>query len=331
MTGRLVIRYFRLHVEALPPRVPNVLTRSSLLLALLSPFAALRAQPEHREQLRAHLQRDLAALAADYGGVLGVQVLDLADGWTAGVNAGLAFPQGSAIKVPILLELFRQAERRPGLLRERRDVTRASQVGGTGVAGLFTDGGSALALEDLAVLMIVLSDNTATNMLVDAVSMDSVNRTLDGLGMPRTRLRRKMIRTDQSARGEENVSTPAEAAALMARLHRCELPVSRAACERVRAILEIPKSHAIRGPLPESVPVAFKPGGLEGVATAWALVRLPDRPYALAVMTNYGFDDGGAAVERVSALAYDHFRRLARSSPHGVRVPLEVIEKVRRP
>ena len=305
--------------------------RHRFLLAFLLPFGVLRAQPEHRDQLRARLQRDLAAVAADYGGVLGVQVVDLADGWTAGVNAGLAFPQGSAIKVPVLLELFRQAERRPGLLRERREVTRAAQVGGSGVAGVFTDGGSALALEDLAVLMIVLSDNTATNLLIDAVSADSVNRLLDGLGAPRTRLRRKMIRPEQSARGEENVSTPAEAAALMVRLHRCELPLARAACERVRAILELPKDDPVRRPIPAAVPVAFKPGALEGVATAWALVRIPDRPYALAVMTNYGFEDGDRAVERVSALAYDHFRRLARSSPHGVRVPLEVIEKARRP
>jgi len=48
-------------------------------------------------------------------------------------------------------------------------------------------------------------------------------------------------------------------------------------------------------------------------------------------MTHYGADDGDAFIEKVSALAWDHFRRLARSSPHGVRVPLEVLERVRRP
>jgi len=311
-------------------RIPLCLSAALAWLALaLAP--SLAAQPEHRELLRAHLRRELEAAAAEYGGVLGVQVVDLSDGWTAGVNADLVFPQGSAIKVPVLIELFRQAERRPALLRERREVTRASRAGGSGVAGYLTDGGSALALEDLAVLMVVLSDNTATNMLIDAVSMDSVNRTLDRLGAPRTRLRRRMIRPEQSARGEENVSTPAEAAALMARLHRCDLPFSRGACERVRAILELPKDDPVRRPIPAEVPVAFKPGALDGVGTAWALVGLPDRPYVVAIMTNYGADDNGAAIEKVSAIAYDHFRRLASMSPHGVRVPLDVLVRVRKP
>ncbi|MFN2565426.1 MAG: serine hydrolase, partial [Gemmatimonadaceae bacterium] len=192
------------------------------------------------------------------------------------------------------------------------------------------DGSSELSNEDLAVLMIVLSDNTATNMLIDMVGMDAVNRTMAALGAPQTKLRRKMIRPEASARGEENVSTAREAADLMVRVARCDLPVSRESCARIRRILEIPKNDAVHRAVPADVAVASKPGGIEGVAAIWAIIAVPDRPFVLTAMTNYGGGDGDEALTRAARAAYDYATRLARSTPHGVRVPLGVIEAERR-
>ncbi len=300
--------------------------RVALLVLVTAGASRLEAQAEHRAILSDKLQADLKSLAQGFDGVLGARVVDLTDSTTVGVNDDLTFPTGSSIKIAVLLELFRQVERRPGLLRERRPVTPAAQVGGTGVSQYFGDGTSLLSLEDLAVLMIVLSDNTATNLLIDELGMDSVNRTLSDLGLRRTKLRRKMIRPDASLRGEENLSTPAESAALMVRLARCDLPVSKASCDRMRAILEIPKEHPVRDPIPSGVRIAFKPGDIEGVAAVWALVALPDRPYVLSVMTNYG-GNGREAIRRVSEAVYRHFSKLARSTPYGTRVPLDLIRK----
>jgi beta-lactamase class A len=299
-----------------------------VVLALLAP-RAISGQQTHRDILRAKLARELTRIADDFPGVLGAQALDLTDSTTVGVNEQLLFPQGSAIKVPVLLELFRQAESRPALLKARTTITASARTLGSGVLAEFSDGGSALANEDLATLMIVLSDNTAANLLIDIVGMDSVNRTLERLGLRRTRLQRKMIRPASSARGEENLSTTAEAAAFMARLARCELPVSRGSCERMRRILEIPKAEAVRAVIPDSIPVASKPGEIEGVSTTWALVNLPDRPFVLTVMTNYA-DGTDAVLREVARVVYDHFARLARSTPYGARVPLRVLQEERK-
>lgn len=288
------------------------------LLAVLA-VPALHAQEPHRAILKEKLEVELTRIAQEFDGVFGAQVIDLTDGATMGVNAELVFPQGSAIKIPILLELFRRAESRSGLLKERRPMTDAVRTAGSGIIQHFGDGTSELALEDLAVLMIVLSDNTATNMLIDEVSMDAVNRTMGELGLRQTKLQRKMIRPDASARGEENLSTPAEAAALMVRIAKCDLPVSAAACRRMREILEIPKGGPVRQPVPGNIRIAFKPGGIEGVATVWALVDLPDRPYVLTVMTNYG-GAGDDAIRAASAAVYEYFSRLAWSTPYGTRV-----------
>jgi beta-lactamase class A len=304
------------------PSARAALTAVTALTALTASIHAAHAAPQDtlRAIVTAKFRAELEAIARDFSGVYGAQVVDLTDGTAIGVNADLVFPQGSAIKIPILLELFRRADERPGLLSERRPVTDALRTGGSGILQRFGNGTSELALEDLAVLMIVLSDNTATNMLIDELGMDAVNRNLDRLAMPKTRLRRKMIRPDASARGEENVSTPAEAAMFMARLARCDLPLSTVSCRRMREILEIPKGGPVRAPVPPAVPIAFKPGGIEGVTTVWALVNLPGRPYALAVMTTYG-GDGGEAVRRTSEAAYQFFSRLAGATPFGTRVP----------
>jgi beta-lactamase class A len=306
--------------------------RTALLAALLTCLTAAAVGPQapHRDILRTKLERDFRRIADSTAGVMGIQFVDLTDNTRIGVNEQLVFPQGSSIKIPILIELFRRAEDRPALLRERQRVTAATRAGGSGVIGQFADGSSELSNEDLAVLMIVLSDNTATNLLIDAVGMDAVTRTMTSLGAPQTRLQRKMIRPEASARGEENVSTAREAADLMVRIARCDLPVSRESCARIRRILEIPKSDAVRRAVPDEVVVASKPGGIEGVAAIWAIVAVPDRPFVLAAMTNYAGAGADEAITRAARAAYDYATRLARSTPHGARVPLGVIEAERK-
>ena len=100
-----------------------------------------------------------------------------------------------------------------------------------------------------------------------------------------------------------------------------------ASCARVKKILEIPKGGSFREPIPGAVAVAWKPGGIEGVQTAWGLVDVPGAPYAIAVMVNYGPDDMDATVREISAITYRYFAQVARTSPHGTRVPLGVIKK----
>lgn len=134
--------------------------------------------------------------------------------------------------------------------------------------------------------------------------MDAVNALSASLGAGRTRLARKMQRPEASVRGDENLSTPRDAALIMERVASCDLPMSRTGCARVREILEIYKGGPIRNPVPRQVPIAFKPGGITGVSTVWGLVDVPDRPYVISVVSNYG-GNGGAVVEAVSAVAYE--------------------------
>ena len=203
------------------------------------------------------------------------------------------------------------------------DLTDGVRTAGSGVLQILTDGGSALSLEDYAIYMIVYSDNTATNVLIEELGMDAINELSASLGAQQTKLQRKMIRPEEALRGNENLSTPRDAALIMEKIAACDLPISKASCGRVREILELYKGGPIRVPVPRSVPIAFKPGGIVGVATVWALVDLPDRPYVVAVMSSYG-GDGGAMIEAVSTVAYSYFSRLSGVTRYGTLVPLDV-------
>jgi beta-lactamase class A len=291
-------------------------------------LAVVRAQPPARVQLAAKLQTELERLSASAPGVVGVGVVDLSSGERWSVNEALVFAQGSAIKIPLLIELFRRADAGEVTLTERKTLTAADRTGGSSLLQHFSDGGSAFSLHDLAVPMIVQSDNTATNMLIDVVGMERVNRTMASLGFPQTKLQRKMIQPAASARGEENVSTAREAVDLMVRLARCDLPLTPASCTEVRRLLELPKGGEFRQPIPAAVRVAWKPGGLEGVSTAWGVVALPGAPYAVAVMVNYGNAQVGETVRAVSAAVFQHFALVAGATPFGTRVDPALVKKI---
>ena len=113
---------------------------------------------------------------------------------------------------------------------------------------------------------------------------------------------------------------------LMEMLHRGEI-INRALSDDVLTLLKLRKSSPIPKLLPANVVIANKPGNIEGASCDWGLVLLPNRPYVIAVMTNYIGEGADDAIAKVSKLAYDYFARLARSTDYGARVPVELLKK----
>lgn len=301
-----------------------------VLLALIVSLACAvaLAQDENRTQLRGKLKAEIEKIASGFDGVMGVAIRDLTTGEEILLNSHLTFPTGSSIKIPVLIELHKQAAAGKYKLTDQRWLERADKVGGSGVINNFGDHTSQLSLNDLAVLMIVLSDNTATNMLIDQTGMTNVNATLDQLGLKAIRLRRKMIDLSASARGDENIATPYAAMDLMTKLSRGEV-INRNLSDDVLKFLKLRKSSPIPRLIPANIEIANKPGSFEGAACDWAVVYIPNRPFAISVMTNYNGETANAdeAIAKVARLAYDHFARLARSTEYGARVPLEFLKK----
>jgi beta-lactamase class A len=141
------------------------------------------------------------------------------------------------------------------------------------------------------------------------VGTDNVTATMKSLGCEHTKLQRRMMDTEAAARGQDNISTPAEAARLMRLMAEGKF-VSRKVSEHALAILRKAKPGDIKSVLPEEVPVAFKPGAVPGVMTEWALVGLKGRTYIVVVMGSFQVkDEFKQAMKDVSQTAYDFFLR----------------------
>ncbi|OKL41817.1 serine hydrolase [Pontibacter flavimaris] len=296
-----------------------------LVLLLLSINAM--AQTSAHKVLRQQTEKQLHDIISRSPAVTGLVAVDLTSGDTFAFNPDVVFPQASAIKIPILMNVYQQAHEGRFSLTDIRKVSPADVVGGTGVLKDLKTMPST-SIYDLGVLMITLSDNTATNSLIDLVSMKEINAMLRGLGAKQTLVQRKMINAAASGRGEENLSTPADAARILQLLYKGEF-ISKATSKEIISILKRTDRQTSRlaAGIPDAVPIAFKPGVLNGVSTEWAIVLLPERPYAVAVMESYKVKgQAEETVEQLSEVLYQYFWRMGNATRYGTYVDPKLIK-----
>jgi beta-lactamase class A len=191
-------------------------------------------------------------------------------------------------------------------------------VGGSGILQHLSPGAVTMSLRDYATLMVIVSDNTATNMLIDRVGMVSVNQTMARLELANTKLQRKMLDREAWLADRENLSTPNEQARLL-EIILAQEALSQKSTEALLKILSIPKGSRIRPLLPRSTRVAHKTGSVSGVVVDVGIVFLPDSPFIVSAMVNWLTDPGQAerAISRISLVAYEYFDRLAHSNSFG--------------
>lgn len=234
------------------------------------------------------LEQRLRRRVEGFEGVAGVAVLDLDRGNRVSVRGDEEFPTASTIKIHILTQLLNRAHRGELDLGERIRIGPRMHGSGSGVIHYLEDEAE-LSVLDLAILMIIVSDNTATNMCIDWAGMEETNALLRDMGLSATRLRRKMMDAGAIHRGEENVSTPVELVAMLEMLYRGE--PSPGVAEQVVKIISKPKHAILNRAFPSDLVIANKSGGMARVRCDAGIVFLRNRPYAIAVMTKFGSED----------------------------------------
>ena len=232
---------------------------------------------------------------------------DLKTGETFGWQEDAVHSSASIIKIFLMAFLFRKFA--DGALRpEERLTLRPDQIApSAGVLSYLRDCRE-LSVRDLIELMIIVSDNSATNVLIDLAGKDALNAFLqEELGLSGTRLRRRMMDLDAIARGEDNTTTAREAGIVLERLYRGTLISPEASREMLRVLKNQQDTKLIPWYLDEEVPehtIAHKTGGLDHVVHDAALVDLPDRPYILC------FFGSGVCVPEYGRLIQDASRRI---------------------
>jgi len=272
------------------------------------------------------LAAEIETRIATFQGVAGACFEDLATGAMVTVNAEEVVPTASTIKMHILAHLLELEEQGVLDLDERVTIDHRGDYPGSGVL-TYLDADVELSRRDVASLMIIVSDNTATNMCIDWATYDGVNEMAARLGLSSTKLRRKMQDHESVAAGRENVSSPRDLVSFLGQLYRGE-GLSKAVCAETLRIVRKPKRGYMTPALPEDLVVANKPGGMEFVRNDAGIVYLPRRPYSLCIMTKYGTTSHIVRERFVADLGevvHGYMSMLDRSGPYGQGIPQEAL------
>ena len=293
--------------------------RIAVFLVLVCVCAAGGVPPgEKQTVLWTKMEQSILEIDRNLDGAMGVAIVDLTDGHKYLLHANDVFPQASSIKICVLAELYRQAQQGKLKLTDLYTVNAADLVADSDIMGGLTPGVTRITLRDLATMMVAVSDNSATNVLIDRVGMDNVNAFLASQGLRETKLRRKMMDLKAAGEGRENVSTPAEMARLLSALYNGEILDKEMTADFFK-VLSTHKDSWIPRDFPDDLKIADKPGALEGVRNDSGVIFVDNRPYILCVMSTYlrRERDGEDAIANISLAAWRMFDRLARASEYG--------------
>ncbi|HTT24824.1 MAG TPA: serine hydrolase [Candidatus Sulfotelmatobacter sp.] len=251
-------------------------------------------------------------------GVMGVAIEDLTTGDHYLLRQDEVFAQASSIKITVLANLHLQAQQGKLKLTDLYTVQSADLVPDSDIMNGLTPGVTRLTLRDLATMMVAVSDNAATNVLIDRVGMQNVNAMLDSLGLAHTRLRRKMMDLEAAKQGRENISTPWEMMSLLDAIYHGKL-LDKQSTDDFFQVLRTNKGSWIPRDLPPDLKIANKPGALEAVRNDSGVVFVEGRPYVICVMTSFlrSEREGEAAITKVSLETWRMFDRLSRATEYG--------------
>ncbi len=288
----------------------------ALAVAVLLP--ALFAQTKPGNDLDAAVK----ARTGSFPGVVSIAAKNLATGATYNLSARQPVRTASTIKLPIMIECFYEASEGKLKWTEPLKLTEDEKVSGSGILQDLS-AGDELPVRDMVDLMIVLSDNTATNLILNRITGNAVNARMAQLGLHETRVMRKILGdgknlkstpsgiTEEGAKPENKKwglgrSSPQEMLMLLEKLYRGEL-VNPQASQEMIAILKRQRDHNCIGRDMKDVPIANKSGALDHLRSDVGIVYSKRGPIAMAITVedipevDYGPDNPGDLL--ISALS----------------------------
>lgn len=280
------------------------------------------------------LESRIKPLADAHKGKVAVAVKNLATGEAYTLNADEVMQTASLIKLAVMIEAYRQADDKKIDLGKTLTLTKDDKVPGAGILTQHFSDGATFALRDAVRLMIVYSDNTATNLVLDQIGIRNVNETTKALGCPESRINAKVFKGSTTSVDPERTkkyslgSTSANETLKLLELIHTGKAASAEACKAMLGHLEKndDKEMLVRH-LPEGTKAAHKTGATNQVRTDAGILYVPDPthtpkekeakrtiPVAVCVLTNENADQrwvpdnqGQTTIAAIGQAVYDHY------------------------
>jgi beta-lactamase class A len=281
-----------------------------LKLSILFLIISVSAFAQTDKKLTAQLQN----VVKGFNGQVGIYVKNLKTGKTASINADTLFPTASMIKVSIQCGLMDKIEKGELQYNQKLIYRDSLLYKGEDILGSFKDKDT-IELSKVALLMITMSDNTASTWLQKIVTGEYINNWLDQNGF-------KVMRVNSRVKGREEirkmygwgVTTPYEMCRLFTMIREGKA-VSPAASERMyRNLIRIFWDDKALSEIPPYVQMASKQGALDESKSETVLVNAPHGDYVFSIITNNNKDqrwvpdnEADVLIRRVSALLWHYY------------------------
>jgi beta-lactamase class A len=284
----------------------------SLVVLLAHPAAA---------QAQATLDSRLKPLIDAHQGDVAVMVKHLETGETFAHRENVPQATASLIKFPVMIEAYRQSAEAGLDLSQPVTLQDSDKVQGSGILTSHFSAGCKLPLKDLIRLMIVFSDNTATNLVLDKIGLPATAATMEKLGCPNTKIHSQVFRRETSVFPERSKefglgsTTAAEMIRLCELLHQEKLVSSEASRQMLAHLKACEDKEKFPRFLPAGTVVAFKTGSVSDARTAAGILYSKGGPVALCVLTSKNTDQrfvadnaGNLLCAHIAREVNEHFR-----------------------
>lgn len=257
-------------------------------------------------------------------------VKQLETGETFEYSSTVPMPTASLIKLPIMIATYKAIDSGKLDLAQKITLKAEDKVPGSGILTEHFSDGTSLPLKDAIHLMIVYSDNTATNLVIDQVGLPRTNEVMKELGCDETVLNSKVFRRDTSLFPERSKkyglgsTTAKEMVSLLEKLQAGQLLSKQASKQMLAHLRACNDKTKFSRLLPPEIVVAHKTGSVSDSRTDAGIIESPGGPIALCVLTtniaDRSWNDDNAAemlCSNIAKAAYDYFNSDSTGEPEG--------------
>lgn len=280
-----------------------------------SAFAAAESKPAKKS-----LADVLAPAIKAHRGDVAIAVKHLKTGESFEHNADAVMPTASLIKFPIMIAAYDAVEKGKLKLDDMIELKKDDQVPGSGILTSHFSPGAKISLRDAIHLMIVYSDNTATNLVLDKLGIPTTNELMASLECPETQIHSKVFRRDTSIAPERSrkyglgSTTARDMVKLAGEIYNKKL-VSEDACKKMLDhLFACDDKQKVPRKLPRGTRVAHKTGSVNLTRTDAGIMETPGGPIAFCILTNNNQDqrwtddnEGDLFCAEIGSAVYQYF------------------------
>src|SRR5436190_4754340 len=259
------------------------------ILALTMVLAASAVSQTAAVVPDAKLDEQIKTLVSSFKGKVSLYAKNLDTGETYSLNPDERVRTASTIKIAVMIEAFARVAEGKVKWTDEVVLTKEKKVSGSGIINELSDG-LRLTFRDAVNLMMILSDNSATNLVLDVLTTDAVNARMESLGFKQIKINRKVMSGGESVAGKDpenkkfglGVATPREMVLVMEKLERGEI-ISPAVSKEMIDLMKREQARYAIGRSLYDLPMASKYGALDRLRSAIGIVYSKKGRIAMAI------------------------------------------------